>query len=515
MIFRNAAHAFVVKLDEALSQGAEVEVRGARTRELLHQHVVLERPLERTISLPHRHNDLFAAIAETVWVIAGRNDMDFLQHYLPRAPEFSDDGAVWRAGYGPRLRNWGGVDQLTSAVQLLRSSPDSRRAVISLFDPAVDYTPSLDVPCTNWLHFVVRDGRLDLSVAVRSNDLVWGFSGINTFEWSVLHEMVATWLDVEPGLVHYFISSLHVYERHWERGRRIVAETLPWNVIPTRPADTAFTTPLADLDSRLAEWFTVEQGIRDGLDERSRIQTFPDKLLRDFLWALLARRCADRADTESLEQALASIQDPNLANALRAQLDPSARVPVVGAPSEVLRRQLSRRHEQEAAAWHAEGAVAIFASMAGARDRLESWASGDVPAPELIAETVLDLAIDAMRYSCWLRDRIRSHAVTENSARRASFEDVARMVDLVQAPGGEAKAIPELLEDALEALTALERSFEVGGYVGSDTQMVDQLVRSSYSLADAVTTSLPLAPGGLPAAYGASLNDPASSGLRR
>jgi thymidylate synthase len=194
MKYRNAAAAMVAKLSQLLLTGEEVSVRGKLTRESMQQLVSLSNPLERCIVVPARHNNVFASIAETMWVIAGRSDIAYLSNYLPRAVKFSDDGETWRAGYGPRLRHWPGVDQFDAVVRTLTTAPTSRRAVMSIFDPSVDYQDSLDVPCTNWLHFTVRDNKLDLSIAVRSNDIMWGFSGINTFEWSVVQEMMAHWL---------------------------------------------------------------------------------------------------------------------------------------------------------------------------------------------------------------------------------------------------------------------------------------------------------------------------------
>jgi thymidylate synthase len=58
--------------------------------------------------LPGRNNNVFAQLAETAWVLAGRNDLAFLGHYLPRVADFSDDGRTWRGAYGPRIRRWGG-----------------------------------------------------------------------------------------------------------------------------------------------------------------------------------------------------------------------------------------------------------------------------------------------------------------------------------------------------------------------------------------------------------------------
>src|SRR5690606_36637114 len=112
------------------------------TREIIARHTRLDRPLERYLFVPGRNNDVFAQVAETMWVLAGRDDIAWLERYLPRAPQFSDDGATWRAAYGPRLRNWNGRDQIDEVRRLLSEDRSSRRAVTSLFDPARDFIQS-------------------------------------------------------------------------------------------------------------------------------------------------------------------------------------------------------------------------------------------------------------------------------------------------------------------------------------------------------------------------------------
>lgn len=312
MRFRNAAEAFVGKLAEIGENGTIVNVRGSLTREICHQFLTLEHPLERCIVVPGRRNNVFAAIAETVWVLAGRNDLAFLSHYLPRAANFSDDaGVTWRAGYGPRLRSWrGSLDQLAQVVRLLGESESTRRAVISLFDPSDDFQDSNDVPCTNWLHFTVRNGAVDLSVAVRSNDLVWGFSGINTFEWSVLQEMVAYWLGRTVGVASYFISSLHVYERHFDRANEILKGRS--DEVYEQSPTIRFATAFDDLSSCLAEWFRLEEAIRNGSATMPSVLAFRDPLLRDFLAMLAAFWAFQSGNYAEAQRLLMDVQDSGL-----------------------------------------------------------------------------------------------------------------------------------------------------------------------------------------------------------
>src|SRR5215211_6568696 len=116
----------------------------------------------------------------------------------------------WRAAYGPRLRNWNGVDQLAETRRLLLEDVSTRRAAMSLYDPDRDFVQSSDIPCTNWLHWLVRDERLHLTVGMRSNDVIWGFSGVNSFEWSVLQDMMAFWIGAEVGDATFLASSFHL-----------------------------------------------------------------------------------------------------------------------------------------------------------------------------------------------------------------------------------------------------------------------------------------------------------------
>ena len=162
--------------------------------------VHLTNPRNRVLTIPGRKGSFPAACAETLWVLAGRNDIAFLEPYLPRAKDFSDNGKTWRAAYGPRLRGKGfcscpdkdfpacdwndhlttctpRTDQIKFVVDELRARPESRRAIMSLLEPAVDQDvpQAADFPCTQSLSFMRREGKLDLTVFIRSNDFLWGW----------------------------------------------------------------------------------------------------------------------------------------------------------------------------------------------------------------------------------------------------------------------------------------------------------------------------------------------------
>jgi thymidylate synthase len=280
MSYINFTTALVNELGNLLDDGKFVDIVGrtgvkSSTLELTGRLITIDKPTERVICIPHRNNNIFATVAETVWVLAGRNDVNFLSRYLPRAVNFSDDGVVWRAGYGPRLRNYDGVDQIMNVVNILKSNLTSRQAVISIFDPRKDYEDSKDIPCTNWIHFMVRDGKLLMSIVMRSNDIIWGASGINWFEWSVLHEYVAQAVGVDVGKMTYFADSLHLYSDHYGKAEKIV-KTYTSNMYTAFGFESDKLVVGADMDEILSEILEIEDMISVNAYARGGMTIFSD-----------------------------------------------------------------------------------------------------------------------------------------------------------------------------------------------------------------------------------------------
>ncbi len=417
--YRNISWATVGGFEAVLRDGKAVEVRGESTRELLGRGTLIERPDERFPFLPGRLGDPFALIAETLWVLAGRNDVEWLNRYLPRAAAYADDGRVWRAGYGPRLRNWRGVDQLMEVYGLLEADRSSRRGVMSLFDPATDFGNSRDIPCNNWLSWLIRDGELLLNVAVRSNDAMWGFSGINAFEWSVLQEILASWLGVKVGPVYFLASSFHLYEGgdHIKRAADVVAH------FPGRtPYEMGIGTPRFavspdQFDQALADWFAAEERVR--LDPNAwRLETsITDPFLLAALRTVRLKWGAAVWDIDRLRTELSACPDDDFTAAAYERLDRPAQQLLSDIPQLAcrtyfergslqvprmieLKTAIDRLHRRKNAAyggaWKRRGErISILPNIARKVDRLAHF---QVTNLELEGETPLDTAVDLLVY---------------------------------------------------------------------------------------------------------------------
>lgn len=183
---------------------------------------VFERPEERVLFHPVRDANPFFHLYESLWMLAGRDDVDSLAKYNARMKEFSDDGKrFWGSAYGYRWRRFFGFDQLIELVHLLKSEPLTRRAVLTMWSPRGDLLAiddgagafaSKDVPCNQQIFFSAVSGRLDMTVTNRSNDAVWGAFGANYVQFSTLQEVIAGALNIPLGRYWQVSNNLHIYD---------------------------------------------------------------------------------------------------------------------------------------------------------------------------------------------------------------------------------------------------------------------------------------------------------------
>lgn len=176
-----------------------------------------EQPAERVLYWPQRDANPFFHLFESLWMLAGRDDIKPLARYVPRMTSFSDDGGRTMPGaYGARWRRHFGGDQISQVIEALRKNRDDRRQVIDIWDGACDLTRasySKDAPCNLTITMQVNlGGELDMCVFNRSNDIIWGAYGANVVHMSVLQEFVARAVGVPLGGYWQISANWHGYE---------------------------------------------------------------------------------------------------------------------------------------------------------------------------------------------------------------------------------------------------------------------------------------------------------------
>ncbi len=224
LVFDNINELQLSLFDELKQGGDLVTTRGHKTMELTSVYLRLTNPRKRCTTLQHRNWNFPFAIGETIWHLAGSNELSFIEHYAKAWKSVSEDGtSICGSCYGYKIFNaHNGESQWKKLIQLFKEDIQTRRGVLDFY--AGENTLELalkDVPCTCTIQFLVRKNKLDATVYMRSNDLIWGLPN-DVFFFTFLQEMLATELGVEMGVYNHIAGSLHLYERHFTMADKIL-----------------------------------------------------------------------------------------------------------------------------------------------------------------------------------------------------------------------------------------------------------------------------------------------------
>lgn len=195
----------------------------------------------------------FKSIAlELLWFLRGDSNVRWLQERGVKIwDEWADENGDLGPVYGVQWRSWptpdgGNIDQIANVVQQIRTNPDSRRHMVTAWNPAEVDSMALP-PCHALFQFYVADGKLSCQLYQRSADLFLGVP-FNIASYALLTLMVAQQTGLEPGEFVWTGGDCHIYDNHQEQ----VAEQLsrkPFSY-PTlsfaRKPDSIFGYELAD-----------------------------------------------------------------------------------------------------------------------------------------------------------------------------------------------------------------------------------------------------------------------------
>ncbi|HCL76607.1 MAG TPA: thymidylate synthase, partial [Pseudomonas sp.] len=146
---------------------------------------------------------LKSIIHELLWFLQGDTNVRYLQENGVRIwDEWADENGELGPVYGYQWRNWPApngesVDQIAKLVEMIKSNPDSRRLIVSAWNPALVEEMALP-PCHALFQFYVADGRLSCQLYQRSADIFLGVP-FNIASYALLTLMVAQVCDLAPG----------------------------------------------------------------------------------------------------------------------------------------------------------------------------------------------------------------------------------------------------------------------------------------------------------------------------
>jgi len=218
--------AYQMALKEVLDKGEIVSPRGQQTREISPLITIIENPQKRVIPFVNRQINPLLSLVQMLWYFQGRDDVEMPSFYAAQLKKYANhltgkfDGA-----YGPRIVNYDGkINQLDAMYLRLSIDKDSRRALMTIYDPTRDFLEtSVDVPCNFGAQAMIRNGKLDWYQFIRSQDLFWGYS-YDLTEFSLMQAIMAGWLHLDVGKFTNICTSAHLYKKDWEAAERIIAE---------------------------------------------------------------------------------------------------------------------------------------------------------------------------------------------------------------------------------------------------------------------------------------------------
>ena len=166
---------------------------------------------------------LKSIIYELLWFLRGDTNIRYLnEHGITIWDEWADEHGDLGRVYGAQWRDWRGgnglrVDQIENVIIQIKSNPQSRRLIVSAWNPAEIDRMALP-PCHVLFQFYVQDDELSCQLYQRSADLFLGVP-FNIASYSLLAMMVSQVVDLRPGDFIHTFGDLHLYQNHLAQAR--------------------------------------------------------------------------------------------------------------------------------------------------------------------------------------------------------------------------------------------------------------------------------------------------------
>jgi thymidylate synthase len=206
----NGVNGYVDLVQHVLKNGQEAAPRGMKTREI-EDAVIHISDVYHTLPLKvNRGTVPGIGAVEACQLLAGVSFPQTVVAVGPQFKNYTEDNGIFHGAYG--LRTDGQYD---AVIEKLKNDADSRQAVVTIWNPQYDNQPNKrDYPCTVLHQFRIRNGKLNMSVYMRSND-VWLGAAYDFFQFTQVQIALASVLGVEPGKYAHHVGSLHIYEQHY------------------------------------------------------------------------------------------------------------------------------------------------------------------------------------------------------------------------------------------------------------------------------------------------------------
>lgn len=244
-----------------LENGEETAPRGMKTREIEDAVICID-DIYNTLPLyVERGTVAGIGAVEALQLLGGVTAPELVIAIGPQFANYTEDNGLFHGAYGMRTQG-----QYAAVIERLKTDPDTRQAVVTIWNPELDLLPSKrDYPCTILHQFRIRNNRLNMSVYMRSND-VWLGAAYDWFQFTRVQLAMASVLGIEPGSYAHHVGSLHIYEQHYDAAERLrhTDKTPPIPYITGATWEEVQNSALASLNA------TVDKALYDSLRDNEK-----------------------------------------------------------------------------------------------------------------------------------------------------------------------------------------------------------------------------------------------------
>lgn len=217
----------------------ETKPRDLKIRENTNVALILENPLSCLYSNTSRSSQKKYIAAELLWYFMGRNDVEYIKKYAKFWESIQNEDGTVNSSYGNLLfvkKNRFGLTQYNWALTSLLNDMDSRQAIMHFNLPEHQYSTNKDFVCTMYGIFQIRDNKLNFTVSMRSNDVIWGLPTDIAFfavlQYQMLVHLQAKYPALELGSYTHIANSFHIYEHHFDAVEKMLAHDFIREEIP-------------------------------------------------------------------------------------------------------------------------------------------------------------------------------------------------------------------------------------------------------------------------------------------
>ena len=196
---------------------------------------------------------LKSIIHELLWFLQGDTNIRYLQENGVRIwDEWADENGELGPVYGYQWRSWpapngGSIDQISNLIAMIKKNPDSRRLIVSAWNPALVDQMALP-PCHALFQFYVADGKLSCQLYQRSADMFLGVP-FNIASYALLTHMFAQQAGLEVGEFIWTGGDCHIYDNHVEQCElQVSRDARPYPTLQLRKAESLFAYDFDDVE---------------------------------------------------------------------------------------------------------------------------------------------------------------------------------------------------------------------------------------------------------------------------